>query len=335
LRLTRAGDTITGADSTDGTHWTTITTAQLANLPATVQVGMFVTSPVAAGVGFSSAKSSYATGAFDNVAITGGTSAAWNGSAVGQGPSYMSMAPGSYHPSAGGFAISGSGDIAPAVDGAGSGGTPVATALIGAFAALIAVTILGALFMASEYRRGLIRTTFTATPNRSRVLAAKAVVLAAATFVVALPAALVSTVVSRRVLTHNGNALYPISHLTETREVIGTAVLVALTAVIAMAVATITRRSSSAVITVVATTVLPLFLALTVSGSIGTWLLRFTPAAGFGMQQELPRYAQVATSYTANNGYYGYGPWGGLAALCCWTAVALLAARWALRRRDA
>jgi hypothetical protein len=82
-------------------------------------------------------------------------------------------------------------------------------------------------------------------------------------------------------------------------------------------------------------TALPLFLSLTVAGSTGTWLLRLTPAAGFGMQQELPRYAQVAASYTATNGYFPFGPWGGLAALCGWTIITLVAARWVLRRRDA
>ena len=45
LRLTRSGDTITGYDSADGTHWTEVGTAHLAGLPATVQVGLFATSP--------------------------------------------------------------------------------------------------------------------------------------------------------------------------------------------------------------------------------------------------------------------------------------------------
>jgi len=45
LRLTRSGDSLTGYESADGTHWTRIGTAYLAGLPATVQVGLFVTSP--------------------------------------------------------------------------------------------------------------------------------------------------------------------------------------------------------------------------------------------------------------------------------------------------
>ena len=45
LRLTRSGDTLTGYESADGTHWTEVGTARLAGLPATVQVGLFVASP--------------------------------------------------------------------------------------------------------------------------------------------------------------------------------------------------------------------------------------------------------------------------------------------------
>ncbi len=45
LRLTRAGDTITGYDSADGAHWTKVGTATLPGLPATVQAGLFAASP--------------------------------------------------------------------------------------------------------------------------------------------------------------------------------------------------------------------------------------------------------------------------------------------------
>src|SRR5215469_14657765 len=45
LRLTRSGDTITGYESAGGTHWTRIGTVTLAGLPATVQAGLFATSP--------------------------------------------------------------------------------------------------------------------------------------------------------------------------------------------------------------------------------------------------------------------------------------------------
>ena len=45
LRLTRTGDTITGYDSADGTHWTKVGTAPWPGCRATVQAGLFATSP--------------------------------------------------------------------------------------------------------------------------------------------------------------------------------------------------------------------------------------------------------------------------------------------------
>jgi hypothetical protein len=45
LRVTRTGDTITGYESADGNHWTTLGLAHLAGLPSTVQAGLYATSP--------------------------------------------------------------------------------------------------------------------------------------------------------------------------------------------------------------------------------------------------------------------------------------------------
>jgi hypothetical protein len=45
LRLTRSGDTITGYESADGDHWTTVGSAHLNGLSSTVQAGLFAASP--------------------------------------------------------------------------------------------------------------------------------------------------------------------------------------------------------------------------------------------------------------------------------------------------
>ena len=45
LRLTRSGDTVTGYDSADGTHWTQVGAVPLAGLPSTVQAGLFAALP--------------------------------------------------------------------------------------------------------------------------------------------------------------------------------------------------------------------------------------------------------------------------------------------------
>ena len=76
LRLTRAGDTITGSESADGKQWQTIGTAKLDGLPDTVQVGLFATSPgdltlrtVGLGGAIEEVRFTQAVGVFDNVTV--------------------------------------------------------------------------------------------------------------------------------------------------------------------------------------------------------------------------------------------------------------------------
>ena len=92
LRLTRSGDTITGYDSADGTHWTQVGTVQLTGLPSTVQVGMFATSPGytvtqnSFGGSSNSGGPAQATGVFDHVSLAGGApGGSWTGTAIGGG----------------------------------------------------------------------------------------------------------------------------------------------------------------------------------------------------------------------------------------------------------
>jgi ABC-type transport system involved in multi-copper enzyme maturation permease subunit len=335
LRLTRSGDTLTGSDSVDGVHWSTIGTTQLGDLSGAVQAGLFVTSPVVPTSSHANA-GTYATATFDRLTTTG-TAATEQLTAtnVGAGPGYGSLAPGRYQQTGSEYVIGGSGDIAPLASGAGGDGTLPDRGLLGAFAALIVVAILGARYITSEYRRGLIRTTFTATPNRRNVLAAKAIVIGTATFIPSLIGTAAAFVVSRHVQRSNGDALLPISTPTEIRAIVGTAALIAITAVLALAVGAILRRGAAAVTLIVVTIVLPLILALSASTSIGTWLLRITPAAGFAIQQSVVRYSQVADSYTPTNGYFPLAPWAGLAVLCGWTVLAMAIAARLVRRRDA
>ncbi len=169
------------------------------------------------------------------------------------------------------LAVSGSGDIAPSVPLVG-GDTASDSLLFGLVVALIVLIVIATMFITSEYRRGLIRTTFAATPNRCRVLAAKAVVVGLAAFVIAAVAAA---------------AAIPLA---------------------ALAVGTILRRSAGTTLVGVAVFVLPTFtgpgiIGPTSSDSAGTWLYRLTPAAGFSVLGLLPRSSLVSYPYTMANGY--------------------------------
>jgi ABC-type transport system involved in multi-copper enzyme maturation permease subunit len=342
LRLTRFGDTITGYDSSDGAHWTQVGTATLAGLPSTAQSGLFAASPgysvnrTSLGGGSSTGGPALATAAFDQVGRLGNWPAGrWTGQDI-QGTTDLAL-PASvqgFTQAGDRFTVSGSGDIAPSTDNVDS----AKQTLAGTFAGLIAVVVIGVMFITAEYRRGMIRTTLAASPRRGRVLAAKAVVLAAVTFAAGLVAAAVTLPLGEHLLHENGNPIYPLSMLTATRIVAGTAALLAVSAVLALGVGTLLRRSTGAVTAVIAGIVLPYLLA-TVPGILpvgaAQWLLRVTPAAAFAVQQSATQYPQVATVYTPGTGYFPLAPWAGFAVLCAWTAAALVLALFLLRRRDA
>ena len=339
LRLTRSGDTVTGYDSADGTHWSQVGTVRLPGLPSVTLGGLFAASPdysapasQSLGSGSGTGGPTQATAAFDHVGLTGASGAgAWTGTAVGGG----SGGPLGYHRSEGGLEVSGSGDIAPVAP---SGANSVAQTQIGTFAGLIAMIVVAAMFITAEYRRGLIRVTLTASPKRHWILAAKAVVIAVAAFVVGLPAAVLALLISEPRARSRGIFIDPVSALTEVRVLAGTALLLAVAAVLALALGAVLRRGAATVTAVIAVIVLPYFFASPLAvlpAGAADWLLRLTPAAGFAIQQPYPAYPQVTASYTPQQGYYPLAPWAGFAVLCAWAALALGLAMYLLRRRDA
>jgi ABC-type transport system involved in multi-copper enzyme maturation permease subunit len=198
------------------------------------------------------------------------------------------------------------------------------------------VVVAGTMYITAEYRRGLIRTTLAASPQRGQVLAAKAIVIGAVSFVAGLVAALVAIPLNTAKSRQNGSYIYPVSSLTELRLVIGTAALLAVAAIAAMAVGAALRRSAVAVTAVIVVIVLPYLVSVTnllpLAGD--RWLLRLFPAAAFSIQQAIPNYPQVSNVCSAAGGCYPLAPWTGFAVLCAWAAAALALALYLLRRRD-
>jgi ABC-type transport system involved in multi-copper enzyme maturation permease subunit len=342
LRLTRSGDAIAGYASADGTHWTRIGAATLSGLPATVQAGLFATSPaysLTTSQGIVGASNTggptLATGAFDHIGLGGAwPGGPWHGDLIGGANAAYPVAGGGYHQSGGAFRVTGSGDIAPDTNGGAGPGQSVQAALFGTFFGLIAVVVVGAVFITAEYRRGLIRTTLAASPRRGQVLAAKAIVIGAVAFVAGLVAAIVAIPLSTQVSRANGNIIYPASALTEVRMVAGTGALLAAAAILAVAVGATLRRSAIAVTAVIVVIVLPYLISVTNLPGDG-WLLRLAPAAAFSIQQAIPNYPQVTSVCRPGLGCYPLAPWAGFAVLCAWAAAALALAFFLLRRRDA
>lgn len=358
LRLTRAGSTVTAYTSADGRGWkkvgsATIDTAKDADA---VAVGLFVASPDVqtmkrefGNVSLSDGPSR-STARFDEVTVEGAADGAdWQRTDVGrtdggrtdgeQGrPSAPPGAPqGELKRSGGTFTLTGSGDIAP--------GTPmqpdlVATSLNGSQLGLVLIAALGVLFITAEYRRGMIRTTFVASPRRGRVLVAKAVVVGAVTFAAGLVASLASFLLSMPVLRGNGHEppRFPDFSLTDgpvVRAVLGTAAVLALIAVLALALGALLRSTAAAITTVVVVIVLPLVLVSVVPLGLSQWLQRLTPVAGFAIQETTPRYDQVASLCLPEDGCYPQGAWTGLATLAAYAVVVLGVAVWRVRKRDA
>jgi ABC-type transport system involved in multi-copper enzyme maturation permease subunit len=342
LRLTRTGDVLTGYDSADGTHWAKVAAVRLAGLPSTAQAGLFAASPPHQrasrhlGGGTETGGPAIATAVFDHVSLHGGQPhGAWHGEQIG---AVAGPALGGFQRGGGTLSVSGSGDIAPAVRGApGGDGQPIERTLAGAFAGLIAVVVVAAMFITAEYRRGLIRTTLAASPRRGRVLAAKAIVAGSVTFVAGLAAAAAAVPLGTRILRANGNVVLPVTPLTEVRIVAGTAALLAVAAVFAVGTGAVLRHSAGAVTAVIVAVALPYILATASVLPIGPsqWLLRLTPAAGFAVQQSIQQYPQVDSSYSPLNGYFPLAPWAGFAVLCGYAALTLGLAFFLLRGRDA
>jgi ABC-type transport system involved in multi-copper enzyme maturation permease subunit len=232
--------------------------------------------------------------------------------------------------------VVGSGDIAPFVPIV----DPLQVAFLGTLFGVIAVIALGGVYITGEYRRGMIRTTLAASPRRGRVLAAKAIVIGSVTFVAALAGAAVAFPFVVRKLNALGwkPPVWPtwslISHI-GAQVVLGTAALLAVTALLALAAGTILRRSAGAITVVIGLVIVPLVLAVILPTAPAEWLLRYTPAAAFSLQTSTLRYAQVTTGCIPYHGCYPLAPWTGFAVMCAWAVLALAVAAFLLRRRDA
>ncbi len=332
LRLTRSGDVVTGYESSDATSWQQVGEVDLHDLPSTVEVGLFVTSPVAVEIerqyGSSTVFEEPTLGeaVFDNVSIEAADGSPSQGD--GEWNDYdasVEAGMGGSTESDGVFTLTGSGDIAEVMRPFGD--DLVQESLAGAAVGVLAVVALGALFMTAEFKRGMIRTTFAASPGRGRVLAAKAIVLGGATFSAGLVASVVAFLVSQASFRSTprtpGLPELSLADPTVLRAVVGTALLLALVAVLSLGVATIVRHTAVAIPLVILPLLVPSIVSTGLPLSVANWLTRLTPAAGFAVQQTIERYD------TAIAPLVGFG------VLAAYAAGALGVATVLLRRRDA
>jgi len=335
LRLTRSDETLTGYESVDGTQWTEVGTAHLDGLPATVQIGLFVTSPCDLTVSQGACRFTQATADFDQISLQGEVSSTWSHVDLGDTPEMTDWE--RYHRSNGlvesgdTFVVTGTGDIAPLVEG-----WTIERTLIGTSLGLIAVIIVAVLFITADYRQEPNGVALPTNTRQGRLLAAKAVVIGAVTFAVGLAAAGIAVLLGRQILLSNGINTLPVTPLIELRVIFGTAALLAVAAVFALALGALFRHSLPAIAVAIAAIVLPYFLPITsvLPLEVSQWLLRLTPAAGFAIQQSIPEYPQVIGLYVPLAGYYPLAPWAGFAVLCGFTVFAHALVIFLLHRKE-
>jgi ABC-type transport system involved in multi-copper enzyme maturation permease subunit len=346
LRLVRSGDTITGYDSADGRHWIRVGQTSLTGLGRSARVGLFATSPLDFTPNFpgyaengGGLAPTMATGTFDHVSLAGGTGQAWSGQVVdARGVSWPGPQIG-YRQTGGRFIITGSGDIGPVASGGVNTEFDTATIaghLLGVFFGLLIMVVIAAMFITTEYRRGLIATTLTASPRRGRLLAAKALVIGLISFVAGTAAAAVGVLVGKALASSEGIYVLPISALTEIRVMVGVGAMLAVASVLALSLGALLRRSVAAVAAVLVAIVVPYILGASGGLPVGAaqWMLRATPASAFAVEQSVPQYHQVIGQYGPPD-YFPLGPLAGFSVLCAYAAVALAAAIYLIRRRDA
>ncbi|MFI6337192.1 ABC transporter permease [Streptomyces sp. NPDC050535] len=207
----------------------------------------------------------------------------------------------------------------------------VKLSLMGVWLGQATVLILGALSLGAEYGTGTIRTTLTAIPRRSRVLVAKAAVLAAVTAAAGVLAITASLYAARLILPGNGFTPaegYPLHTLTDPttlRAALGSVLCLILIALLGLGLAALLRDTAGAITLGLGLLyVVPLLADLLGSAA---WTDR--------IERWAPMPAGLAIQATRDLARLPIGPWPGLGVLAAYALGLLLLGGAAFRRRDA
>ncbi len=130
-----------------------------------------------------------------------------------------------------------------------AGRHPLDIALAGVNVAQLAIAVLGVLLISAEYSTGSIRSTFTAVPKRLPVLWAKLLDYAVVSFVLMVPAVLVSFFASQAILTNIHRLQISFTQAGVARAVIGGAIYVMLVGIFALAIGAIVRNTAGGIAT--------------------------------------------------------------------------------------
>ena len=193
------------------------------------------------------------------------------------------------------------------------------------------VAVLAVLAVSNEYSTGMIHTSLTAIPRRTRLLAAKAAPITIAVFLAATVTVAGCLLAGRLILpgggytSAHGYQLLSLGHGPTLRAAFGSVLYLILIALLSLGVATAIR--DTAVSIGVALGLLYLFPLVAQAVTNSTWHRH--------LEQIGPMTAGLAIQATTNVSSLPISPWAGLGVLAAWTVGSLLIGALLLRLRDA
>ncbi|SDD10040.1 ABC transporter permease subunit [Streptomyces prasinopilosus] len=191
---------------------------------------------------------------------------------------------------------------------------PLYISLSGVMPGQIAAISFGTMAVSSEFHNGALRLSLAAVPRRGRWFAAKATAVAVPALVAGLLTALVALLAARAGL---GSLADGLTGDEQVRGVVGCGVYLMLMALFAAGLAMLLRSGVATLSVLIPFMVVVSFV---IGDGIGP-VVDFLPDRAGQLVFQRPQEGPL-------------GPWSGLAVTALWTAAALLAGAWSLRRRD-
>ena len=194
----------------------------------------------------------------------------------------------------------------------------------GLFLSQLAIGVLGVLILTSEYSSGMIRTTFTAVPQRGAVIAVKAIIFGLVTFVISTVATFATFFASQAILNRGTLGLgMSITSPQALWIVIGAALYLTVCGLLGVALGALLRSTAAAI-----TALAGLLFILPI-------LMNFLPVSWHRdtIVQWLPSNAGIQIIEKTTQPLQ-FSPWVGLAVFAGWVVLAFVAALGLLHQRD-
>ncbi len=199
---------------------------------------------------------------------------------------------------------------------------PVTIALIGVNLSQLALSVLGVLFISSEYSTGMIRATMGAVPFRLPVLWAKLAVFAAVTLAVTIPCVLIDFFATQAILGSHQILKIPFTAPGVPRTILGGALYLTVVGVFALGLGAITRSTAGGIAGFVA-----IFFVIPP-------LLNILPTSWNNAISEYLPSSAGQDVFALFHGPHDLGPWPGFALFVGYTALVIAIAAVLLVRRD-